>query len=124
MQYVILVSGYRDFHDYNVVKNVLNQHIQNINIPIKIIHGGAAGVDELANRFTIEHKLDVQSFPADWKKYGNAAGPIRNAEMLKQNPDICIMFMSEQSKGTKNMLKLCKAHKKEHIKFEYKVINI
>jgi hypothetical protein len=46
-------------------------------------------------------------FPAEWKKYGNAAGPIRNARMLNEGvPDVVIAFHENihKSKGTKNMM--------------------
>ena len=46
-------------------------------------------------------------FPADWKTFGKAAGPIRNRKMLDEGlPDVVIAFHEdiERSKGTKNMI--------------------
>ena len=45
--------------------------------------------------------------PADWKKYGKSAGPIRNREMLKMDPDIVLIFHDDpkNSKGTKDCVK-------------------
>jgi hypothetical protein len=34
----------------------------------------------------------IQSFPANWIKYGITAGPIRNLEMIKENPDLVLAF--------------------------------
>lgn len=51
--------------------------------------------------------MSVLEFPADWKKYGRAAGPIRNTEMLvKGKPDLVIAFHYnlDRSKGTKDMI--------------------
>lgn len=51
-------------------------------------------------------------FPADWKQYGKAAGPIRNKQMLDEGqPDLVLCFHDdiEKSKGTKNMYELAKA---------------
>lgn len=46
-------------------------------------------------------------FPADWDKYGRAAGPIRNKQMLEyileENP-IVAAFWDGKSRGTKNMI--------------------
>ena len=124
MHTTILISGYRNYTDYDAFKSVLDKHTKDIKQPIKIIHGGATGADALAGRYATEYKHDVQVFPADWRKHGNAAGPIRNAEMLQQKPDVCVMFMHADSKGTKNMLKLCKAHKKMYPNFQWVVVDI
>jgi hypothetical protein len=49
---------------------------------------------------------DVIKVPADWTKYGKAAGPIRNQEMLDMDPDLVLAFHSDldNSKGTKDMV--------------------
>ena len=50
-------------------------------------------------------------FPADWKKYGRAAGPIRNKQMLNEGkPDLVLAFHTniENSKGTKSMIQIAK----------------
>jgi hypothetical protein len=44
----------------------------------------------------------VRAFPADWNRFGPAAGPIRNRLMLDENPDLVIAFHSDlsNSRGT------------------------
>ena len=57
--------------------------------------------------------MTIAVYPADWKKYGRAAGPIRNLQMLDNGkPDICYAFHDciEKSKGTKDMVNRCKAN--------------
>ena len=51
--------------------------------------------------------IEPKEFPADWAGKGRAAGPIRNAEMAKQNPHIVAAFHNDitKSRGTKDMLK-------------------
>ncbi len=50
-------------------------------------------------------------YPADWKRYGRAAGRIRNALMLEyEKPDLVIAFHEDlsTSRGTLDMLKRAK----------------
>lgn len=69
-----------------------------------IIHGGAPGADRMAGRFADWVEIPTQVFPADWKTHGKAAGPIRNALMLREGrPDLVVAFAG--GKGTANMVK-------------------
>lgn len=46
-------------------------------------------------------------FPAKWKEFGRAAGPIRNQQMLDEGkPELVLAFHDdlENSKGTKDMV--------------------
>ena len=59
-----------------------------------------------------ETGIPIQVFPAEWKKYGRAAGPIRNRAMLdyaKEETPVVAAFWDGQSRGTGNMLKQAKA---------------
>ena len=45
------------------------------------------------------------AFPAEWKKHGKAAGPIRNRKMLQDGkPDLVLAFPG--GRGTANMVEL------------------
>ena len=58
-----------------------------------IIAGGATGVDSAARDFAVVNWTGYEEYRADWSKYGRAAGPIRNAEMLAEGrPDVVIAF--------------------------------
>ena len=73
-----------------------------------IIHGGARGADEGAAHWGHSEGANVLCFPADWKKHGKAAGPIRNAKMLHEGkPDVVIALPG--GRGTANMVGLAKA---------------
>lgn len=70
-----------------------------------IIEGGARGVDEIAGQIAEELGLEHIKVDADWDKFGLAAGPLRNAEMLVDyQPDAVLYFHADLtfSKGTKN----------------------
>ena len=47
-----------------------------------IIHGGARGADLIAGKEAKKLGIRVMEFKADWERYGKAAGPIRNKQML------------------------------------------
>lgn len=68
-----------------------------------VIHGGAHGADEGAAQWGASENIPVHCFPADWRKYGKAAGPIRNQKMLTEaNPDLVIAFAG--GRGTDDMV--------------------
>ena len=74
-----------------------------------VISGGARGADSLGERWANENKKELLRFPADWGKYGRAAGHIRNAEMAK-NADALIAIWDGESRGTKDMINKAKKH--------------
>lgn len=73
-----------------------------------IIHGGARGADEGANDWAGSEHVPARAFHADWRKHGNAAGPIRNQRMIDEGkPDIVIAFPG--GRGTADMVRLAEA---------------
>lgn len=70
-----------------------------------IIQGGAKGADHAALEFSREfYPIQNLTYNALWNKYGKAAGPIRNQEMLIDGkPDLVVAFPG--GKGTANMIK-------------------
>ena len=49
--------------------------------------------------------IKVMRFPANWKKYGKKAGPIRNETMAK-NAEGLVAIWDGQSRGTTSMINL------------------
>ena len=75
-----------------------------------IIHGGAKGVDSLADKYANDNGIEKKVFKADWDKYGKAAGHIRNAEMIdwaRENYDTVgfIAVWDGESRGTHDAIK-------------------
>lgn len=96
----ILVCGSRHFND----KELLESELRKWDIHT-IIEGEARGADTLAREYGVSNGLAVLRFPADWATHGRAAGPIRNAQMLREgNPDLVIAFRGPNSRGTQNMI--------------------
>jgi hypothetical protein len=76
-----------------------------------VVHGAAMGADTLCDIVAKEMGYEVRSYPAEWDRYHNSAGPIRNRKMLDtEHPDACIAFHEDikRSKGTADMINYCK----------------
>ena len=107
---LVLVCGDRKWTDSNFIrKTLLDLKLSLWNDKgehITILQGGAKGADLIAGQWGKDEHLEVIEVPAEWDLYGKRAGPIRNNEMLKMNPDLVIAFHNniESSKGTKDMV--------------------
>lgn len=104
----IVISGSRQFNDYEYLLKKFNFITSEIPFDtIEIITGGARGTDKLGERFAREHDIKLTLFPAEWSKYGFAAGPVRNKQMAvyaKEEYAILCAFWNGKSKGTLNMI--------------------
>lgn len=99
----IIIAGSRYFNDYAFLEEQVNNILITEGIhPTEIISGGAPGVDTLGEQYAKKHGWSIKRFPADWNKYGRAAGPIRNRQMAEYG-DILIAF-DAGGNGTKSMI--------------------
>lgn len=117
MTYRIIVSGGRDWPRVELLESTLEQLVRYHNsIDILIIHGACypkrlpdktwplISADYLTERWARRNRIKTDPRPANWKVYGNGAGPIRNEQMAKDGADLCTVFWNGISTGTKNML--------------------
>lgn len=77
-----------------------------------LIEGEATGADIMARQWAGGAGIPVERYPADWDRYGKAAGPIRNAQMLDADPDLVIAFVNKPlsaSRGTNHMVGIAQA---------------
>jgi hypothetical protein len=105
----VLVCGSRSFRDADQIESLIRTFPKDT----IIITGMAPGADIIAYRMALKHGLVPETYPAHWDIYGRAAGPIRNAQMIKEGkPDRVYAFYTdkERSKGTKNMVAQANAH--------------
>jgi cysteine synthase len=108
----VLVCGGRDYSDRAAVARALVPYR-----PAKpatepsdtiLILGGATGADAIAEEWADVWGVRKRVFPANWKKHGKAAGPIRNQQMLDEGqPDIVIAFPG--GRGTADMVSRARA---------------
>lgn len=95
--------NYTDYYDFEQhMKKVVEE--EKHGLPDGVISGHARGADTMGEQWAKENNLSLDIFPADWETYGKAAGHIRNAEMLKAQPQLVVAFLAQGSKGTRNMI--------------------
>ena len=68
-----------------------------------LLQGGARGIDAAAKAFFSNLGVPVEEYPADWNKYGNVAGPLRNKQMA-ENGNVVLAVWCGESKGTRSMI--------------------
>jgi hypothetical protein len=100
----VLVTGSRDWSDYEVIEQAILNVTKNATGPVTIVHGAARGADTIAGEIAHLHGFDVEAHGAQWNKYGKAAGPIRNQEMVDLGADVVLGFMMPGSRGTKDCI--------------------
>jgi uncharacterized phage-like protein YoqJ len=71
------------------------------------VSGGARGVDKCAEKVAISIGLQTEIYPADWHKFGKAAGMKRNQQIVEVS-DRIVAFWDGQSRGTKNTIDTAK----------------
>ena len=98
-----IICGGRDFKNKNwgyalLDKIDLHHHIDTV------LTGKARGADAIAGQWAWSRYKNVLTYPANWDKYGGAAGPKRNMQMIREGkPDLVIAFPG--GNGTADMKK-------------------
>lgn len=72
-----------------------------------VVSGTAKGADQIGEKWAAEHGLDVIRFPANWKRYGRGAGPVRN-RMMAEKAHGLVAVWDGQSRGTTSMINLAR----------------
>lgn len=107
MTFRLVVAGVRYFDDYVLLSKEIDEYRARYNNSLIIVSGCADGADRLGEKYAVEHSLSVERYPAEWDKYGKAAGPLRNKQMAEV-ADAVIVFWDGESKGTKSMIDCAK----------------
>ncbi|RLB30781.1 MAG: hypothetical protein DRH11_14310 [Deltaproteobacteria bacterium] len=105
----VLITGSRYWSNWKL----MNSRLSRLPHDTLIIHGGCRGADRMADQ--IARKIGLPTprvYPANWDTYGKGAGPIRNQQMLDENPDIDLVIAFHEdiakSKGTRDMIRKAK----------------
>lgn len=86
----VAVFGGRDYPHPNRVRVAMSRLLDRFG-PFVLVHGGCpTGVDAEAAAWAREVRavlglpMVLEPHPADWRRHGRAAGPIRNGEMARR----------------------------------------
>jgi Protein of unknown function (DUF2493). len=111
----VVIAGSRDTHP---TLDELDKLFELTEFPTKyideVVSGTAKGMDQAGELWALEIGIPIKKFPADWKKYDKAAGPIRNGEMAAY-ADAAFIVVNNESKGSLNMAKWMADLKKFHV---------
>lgn len=99
----VLVCGGRKFSDAELLFFVLDEIRPSI-----VVHGAAKGADALADLWARKRGVPCRRYFAQWLKYGNLAGVLRNQRMLDmEQPDLVVAFPG--GRGTADMVRRAKS---------------
>ena len=115
----IVIGGCRYYENYEEAKIFIDFCLEQIGDEsrVTVISGGSSGADAIGECYASEKGFAVERYSAEWKRYGRAAGPLRNKEMIKAC-DLVICFWDGRSKGTGNLIDGAKKEgKKVFIKY-------
>jgi len=107
----LLVTGSRTWHDIPSIEQapavILARHPEGI----LLVHGGCPrGADAIAAAYAARTPgYQIEAHPADWRRYGRAAGYRRNAEMIALGADGCAAFIRGGSPGSTSAVRLARA---------------
>lgn len=124
----VLVTGSRDWSDWNMIRNTLLALNDNeAYVDYMLYHGAARGADTMT-AYTVEHDGEVKdeatpnrdnrfvhwsvrAFPAEWDLFGKRAGFLRNEQMVNTiladadrrdgtvDNVVCVAFIQNHSRG-------------------------
>ena len=103
----VIVAGGRDFKDYYLLKETLDNFQQEYGNITEVVSGTAKGSDKLGEQYANENNIPIKRFVPDWEGLGKKAGHVRNRKMgnyTKEHNGMLVAFWDKQSRGTKGMI--------------------
>ena len=106
-EFRLVVAGSRGFDNYERLSAELDKLLAG-RTNVTIISGAARGADRLGEKYAKAHGYKLEQVPAQWAKYHQGAGPIRNKQMVK-TADAVLVFWDNESSGTRNIIECARA---------------
>lgn len=104
----MLITGSRNWTD----KDIIHKDISAARAFSKLIvvHGDCpTGADNIAKLYCIEHGIEQELHPADWKKFGKRAGFVRNREMVYSGVNMVFAYIKDNSAGASMTLDMARS---------------
>ena len=107
----LLVTGSRTWHDARTIEQALAVILDRHPEGVMLVHGACPrGADAIAAAYAARCiGYLTEPHPADWRRYGRAAGYRRNAEMIALGADGCTAFIRGGSPGSTGAVRLASA---------------
>lgn len=99
----LIIAGTRTITSEAIVREALAWSLFDWADITLVLSGACTGVDIIGENIARNKRVRVQCFPAIWEEHGRAAGPIRNAEMVRQ-ADGLLAVWDGGSRGTKDII--------------------
>lgn len=96
----VVIAGSRSITDYAALQHAIAQTDFSIS---EVVSGCARGPDSLGEQWADLNGIPVKQFPANWARFGRAAGHYRNSEMASY-ADAAIILWDGESRGTLDMI--------------------
>ena len=110
----VVITGGRDFNEKKYIHEQLDKIHSETPITL-LVQGNAIGADILSGMWATKNKIKMLTVKADWDKFGNKAGLIRNIEMADMyDYDMVIAFPG--GRGTAHMIEYCESRNMNIIK--------
>ncbi|MFD0074301.1 SLOG family protein [Streptomyces sp. NPDC127166] len=91
------MTGSRDWADTDAICDGLDAAVENAAVrgrePVLVVGDCPTGADLIAYRWATAAMVPIDRHYADWRNYGNAAGPRRNIAMVSLGADLCLAFI-------------------------------
>jgi hypothetical protein len=113
LRYRVLLTGSRTWDRPDVIHSrlaAMRAAAEANGYEFVLVHGGCKkGADLIGHQWAINTGTPYERYPAKWRRYGLAAGAIRNSMMIDTKPDKVIGFLRDDSTGTTGCLNEARA---------------
>lgn len=100
---VVAIVGSRDFPDLQRVY----AYVLGLPDDAEVVTGDARGVDATVVRAAQKKCIPYTVFPANWRRHGRRAGPLRNA-IIVERCNMVVAFWHNASPGTRSTIDLAR----------------
>lgn len=102
MYHTVIITGSREFYDWQLLFNSVNDLGRNPLHMLLKFGDCKTGADHYAYMYAEATMCSFRKFEANWLRFGKAAGPRRNHEMVDSGADLVLGFPEDSSRGTKD----------------------